>query len=489
MSILIVVDNPKAWPLNIPEVRVVAARDYLTQPCFVELKGAKVFNLCQSYRYQAIGYYVSLLAAARGHKPIPDVTTIQDLKSQTMVRAASEELDEIIQKSFAPIQSKEFVLSVYFGRNLAKRHERLSLAIFSFFQAPFIRASFAYNEKSARWQMQNINPIAAREIPEDHHSFVIEAAGEFFKTRHRGSRKKAFRYDLAILYDAEENETPSNPRAIQRFIKAAEAADMDPEIIRRNDYGRLAEFDALFIRETTSVNHHTYRFARRAEAEGLVVVDDPQSILKCTNKVFLAELLERNKLNTPKTMIIHKDNAGKIISELGLPCILKKPDSSFSQGVVKATDKVDLVEKTKKLLDKSDLIIAQEFLPTEFDWRVTIFDRQPLFVCKYFMAREHWQIIKRDTSGTKTDDGNVTTIPVEHAPTGLIRAALKAANLIGDGLYGVDIKEVGNKFYIIEINDNPSIDAGIEDLILKDELYRIIMRVMLRRIEKKKERS
>jgi glutathione synthase/RimK-type ligase-like ATP-grasp enzyme len=61
---------------------------------------------------------------------------------------------------------------------------------------------------------------------------------------------------------------------------------MEPELIEKEDYGRLAEFDALFIRETTGVNHHTYRFARRAEAEGLVVVDDPQSILKCTNKVY-----------------------------------------------------------------------------------------------------------------------------------------------------------------------------------------------------------
>ena len=61
-----------------------------------------------------------------------------------------------------------------------------------------------------------------------------------------------------------------------------------------------AEFDALFIRETTLVNHHTYRFARRAASEGLVVIDDPESILKCTNKVFLAELLSRHKMPMPQ---------------------------------------------------------------------------------------------------------------------------------------------------------------------------------------------
>jgi glutathione synthase/RimK-type ligase-like ATP-grasp enzyme len=157
--------------------------------------------------------------------------------------------------------------------------------------------------------------------------------------------------------------------------------------------------------------------------------------------------------------------------------------------VVKVETDEELNLQVTKLLAKSDLIIAQEFLPTTFDWRVGVFDRQPLFVCKYFMAKKHWQIIKRDESGVKTADGNFQAMPVEHAPDQLIRTALKAANLIGDGLYGVDIKEIGKKFYVIEINDNPNIDTGVEDAILREELYLRIMRVFLRRIEHKNERG
>jgi hypothetical protein len=36
---------------------------------------------------------------------------------------------------------------------------------------------------------------------------------------------------------------------------------------------------------------------------------------------------------------------------------------------------------------------------------------------------------------------------------------------------------------VIEINDNPNIDMGSEDLRLKDELYRIILREFLRRLD------
>jgi glutathione synthase/RimK-type ligase-like ATP-grasp enzyme len=490
VPILIVVNDPKDWPLKIEGVELVAARAYLTDPRYAALHGAKVFNLCRSYRYKSTGYYVSLLAAARGHRPLPDVTAIRDLKSQTIVRLASEDLEDYIQKSLASIKSKEFVLSIYFGHNVAKRHEQLSLQLFKLFQAPLLRALFMYSEKDRKWHLHVIDPIAASEIPEEHRLFVVEVAREYFRGRRRAARRKvAHRYDLAILHDPDEEEPPSNPRALQRFVRAAESLGLATELIRRDDYGRIAEFDALFIRETTSVNHHTYRFARRAAAEGLVVIDDPASILKCTNKVFLAEVLQRHRLPTPKTLIVHRDNVRSVARELGLPCILKEPAGSFSQGVVKVDTEEELSAEVDKLLATSDLIIAQEFVLTPFDWRVGVYDRQPLYVCQYYMARRHWQIIKRDSTGVKTEDGNSKTLPVEHVPSGVIRTALRAANLIGEGLYGVDIKQVGKQFYVIEINDNPNIDAGIEDAVLKDELYLRIMRVFLRRIEQRKERG
>lgn len=490
MKILIIVNDPQDWPLSIEDVEVVAARTYLTDASYAELRSARVFNLCRSYRYQSTGYYVSLLATARGHKPLPDVTTIQDFKSQAIIRIASEDMEKVIQHSLAQIKSTDFVLSIYFGHNLAKCHERLSQELFKIFQAPFLRANFTYNDKLSKWQLQNINPISASEIPDEHRAFVIEMAREYFKGRHPVFRKrKTARYDLAILCDPEELEPPSGEKALQKFSKAAESMGFSVERIRKDDYGRINEFDALFIRETTSVLHHTYRFARRASAEGIVVIDDPESILKCTNKVFLAEIMTKNKVPTPRTTIVHQGNWQQVTEQLGFPCILKKPDSSFSQGVVKANNSQELAELAPALLQKSDLIIAQEFMPTTFDWRVGVFDRQPLYVCKYFMAKKHWQIIQRDSAGVKVKDGDFQTIPVEHCPQGLIKIALRATALIGDGLYGVDIKQVGDKFYLIEINDNPNIDSGVEDKVLKDELYLRMMRVFLQRIERRKSGS
>jgi glutathione synthase/RimK-type ligase-like ATP-grasp enzyme len=101
------------------------------------------------------------------------------------------------------------------------------------------------------------------------------------------------------------------------------------------------------------------------------------------------------------------------------------------------------------------------------------------------MARRHWQVIKRDESGN-TSEGGVDTISVGEAPDEVVKTALKAANLIGDGLYGVDLKQIGQKCYVIEVNDNPNIDAGTEDAVLKDAIYREIMGIFLKRIELRK---
>ena len=327
MKIYLVVNNPQNWPHEIsgkiPGVEIVSAKAYLTDAKYSSERNAKVINMCRSYRYQTSGYYVSLLAAARGHKPLPSVQTIQDLKSPAMTRMVSSELEELIQNSLSHIQSAKFTLSIYFGQNVAKCHDKLSSGLFNQFQAPLLLAQFSKNNE--RWYLQNISPIIPSEIPQDHRTEVITMAREYFTKKRGGLKKKAnLPYDLAVLYNPEDPTGPSNERAMQKFVKAAESVGFNTELITKEDYSRLAEFDALFIRETTSVNHHTYRFARRALATGLVVVDDPESILKCTNKVYLAELLDRHKIPGPKTLILHNDNVDQVRQVLGFPCVLKQ---------------------------------------------------------------------------------------------------------------------------------------------------------------------
>lgn len=484
MSFLIVVNNPQNWPLKTPGVEVVSAKAYLSEVKYSEMRSAKVFNLCRSYRYQSMGYYVSLLAEARGHKPLPSISTIQDLKSLTMMRLAADDLEDLIEQNLSHLQTDGFVLSIYFGRNIARRYDRLCLRLFNLFPAPLLRAHFARGRgKEDGWSLQSITPIPASDIPPEHFDFVFQCAEEYFAGRRQARVRTSLpRYDVAILYDERAESSPSTPETISKFIKAAKRLDLDAEVIGKDDYGKVAEFDALFIRETTAVNHSTYRFSRRAAAEGLVVIDDPNSIVRCSNKVFLAESLMTHGVRAPRTFIVHRDNIEDIPLYVGFPCVLKQPDSSFSKGVIKVDDPAALERETMNILARSDLIIAQEWLPSDYDWRVGVLDREVLYACKYHMVRGHWQIAQTDSTGRRRF-GRVEGVPLDQVPRTVLSNALKAANAIGDGLYGVDVKQVGSKAYVIEVNDNPNIDVGFEDRILKDALYDRIMQTFLRRLE------
>jgi glutathione synthase/RimK-type ligase-like ATP-grasp enzyme len=61
--------------------------------------------------------------------------------------------------------------------------------------------------------------------------------------------------------------------------------------------------------------------------------------------------------------------------------------------------------------------------------------------------------------------------------------ALKSAKLMGKGLYGIDIKVVNNKPMVIEINDNPNIDFGVEDLHYGDLVYTKILSALKNRLD------
>lgn len=484
MRNLIVVDDVKKIDFRVENAELISAKEYLVEYSSAKKETARVYNLCKSYKYQSAGYYVSLLALARGHKILPSITTIQDLKSQAMLKFCNEKLKDYISTSLAKIKTDSFVLSIYFGRNIAKQHSRLCKKIFEMFRAPLLRASFVRINKT--WKLKNINAITLNEVPDYHIPYFKEFARHYFrKKRYSNPYRDNSIYDLAILVGDYVDNAPSNKEAIDNFIDAAESLGFYVDLLSKDDFQKIPEYDALFIRETTSVNHHTYRFARQAFAEGLVVIDDPESIIKCTNKVYTAELLNKAKIATPKTLVVHKQNEQLIEDYLGFPCVLKQPDSSFSQGVVKVDDKEMLQYQLENYYKTSELIIAQEFMQTDFDWRIGILNKKVLFACKYYMARNHWQIYNWKEQNNDSF-GDFDAVEIDNVPKTVINTALKAAALIGDGFYGVDIKERNRRAYVIEINDNPNVDAGIEDKALGKELYLEIMRTIFQRIQSRK---
>src|SRR5580765_151743 len=88
---VVVTDQKHEW-FELPDATVLTARRYLAELESGNEGAVRVLNLCRTGRYQGRGYYVSLLAEARGQRPVADVKTIENLRSEPYVRALEAEI-------------------------------------------------------------------------------------------------------------------------------------------------------------------------------------------------------------------------------------------------------------------------------------------------------------------------------------------------------------------------------------------------------------
>ena len=474
---IIVVDRLSAPVQAQPGRLIITPQDYIAGHLPYDdmaKRAIRVVNLCQDYSYLKTGYYVSLLADARGHRCVPAISDIAHANWKRIYMSALAELNTAIQRQkLTPQNVPVRTALVFFGRTDVEPLQRFARKVFDLFRLPALRMSFI--EKNGALKLDEVEDLTLAEIKANAALFnesLNQFTGAFWS---KGTRNEAHaKYWLAILHDPEEALPPSNANALKKMVRVGRKNGFFVELITRRDLDSLLEYDALFIRETTAVNNHTFRFAQKAESEGIPTIDDTLSILRCCNKVYLQELLRTKGIRVPGGYFLYRRQ--KSIpdpSPESLPLVLKVPDGSFSRGVFKVKTVEEFRSRLDELFKKSELVLVQEFLPSTYDWRIVVLGGKPLFACKYHMAPGHWQIYNHSA---KNDDkyGLADCVPVDEVPQKVMKAALKAADLIGEGLYGVDLKESGGKVYVIEINDNPNIDAGVEDQILGDRHYAAI---------------
>ncbi len=470
-----------------PNTLFVTASDFIANKGVIDLRrltGVKIINLCSSFDYLSKGYYCSLMAEARGHRCIPGVSDMISLQWKRHYQTRLPELNLLVDKYFkAPdAEPTSYKYTVYFGRMAEESLEPLGRKLFDLFRFPMISVEIKLDAKG-KWTVESVAPVSLNDLPKHKHENFLAALKKFTGTAWRAKSERRVRHWVGLLHDPLERTPPSNKGAIHKFIRAAKDMNITVECITKNDYPYLLEYDGLFIRETTAINHHTYRFAAKAEEEGIPCIDDAQSIIRCCNKVFQYELLESKKIPLPATTIVDRRTEKMLSQELSYPVVVKIPDGAFSRGVVKAESPEEFRAAAGELLKKSEVVLAQEFVVSDYDWRIGVLDGEALFACRYYMAEGHWQIYNHRARTMSGRTGRHETVGLQSVPQDVVATALRAARLIGTGLYGVDLKISGDRIIVMEVNDNPTIDAGIEDEIAGDIIYQRVIASLLRRIE------
>lgn len=484
---ILVSDRPLDFITPDSETIIMSATDFIANRGTIDLRkntNIKVVNLCSNFEYLSKGYYCSLLAEARGMRCVPSVDNVVTLNWKRHYQSHLPELNTILHKYYKEPADEPVArtYSIFFGRSSHPELEALAQRLFDLFRFPLMSVEIKIDSKD-RWSVSDVEPLSISDLSKPKQQNFVAALTKFTGSAWRQPGSKRNKHWLAMLHDPAEKEPPSNKAALQRFIKAGKDLGVTVELIQKADFSALMEYDALFIRETTAINHHTYRFAHKAQMEGIPCIDDAASIIRCCNKVFQYEMLKSKRIPLPETYIIGRRTEKSMEQEFEYPLVVKIPDGAFSHGMTKAETPEQFREAVNTLLKKSDIVLAQEFLKSDFDWRIGVLNGEALFACKYYMAPGHWQIYNHNAKTRNDGLGEFRTIPIRNVPEDVLSTALKAANMIGNGLYGVDLKQIKDRVVVMEVNDNPSIDHGVEDEVIGDTLYKRIMEYFIEMIE------
>jgi glutathione synthase/RimK-type ligase-like ATP-grasp enzyme len=271
--------------------------------------------------------------------------------------------------------------------------------------------------------------------------------------------------------------------ALMRLSHVAHQLGHRVDVLFRPDMYKIPQYDAIFIRALTDPLNSAFVAASLAQLHGLRVIDDPDSIIICCDKVNMYCHLIRAEVPIPETVFLEQhdltpEKGSALLDKMGSPLVLKAPNSSFSMYVERVSGPQEFVKVGKRFLRRSDRVVAQRFVTSTFDWRVGVLAGEVLYVCQYPIPKTRWKIL------TYTDKGDIiygrvrNFEPSEVSPR-LLTTAVDAAAAIGNGLYGVDLKQVGDNFVVIEVNDNPTIAEGEEDR-KAPHLYERLVRYLAR---------
>lgn len=476
--------------------------------------GRTVVNLCRGYAYLSKGYYVSLVAEARRQRVLPPLEAVEGVNNpfsyfralreagvrtlefrlqpgrrrlvpqRIAVGEGSERASALMGRDeggrlrFERSDDRWLDVTSAFGFTPDRRFQRPCAAVYRVYPFPLLRVRLY--ETPDGWRVGQLQPVPLPQATPEELALLAARLARGPAALASTAPPPPLRHRLAVLWDRDDPTSPSGEATLDKLARIAARRGLLVERIGKGDLGRLAEYDALFLRTVTALDHVSYTFARTAESLGMPVIDDPASIVKCSNKIFLYELFRKHGLPMPDTAVLSSRNWRDEVRPLGLPVILKVPDGTFSLAVKMARDEAELEALARDMLRRTPLLLAQRFTPSDFDWRVGLLEGEVLWTARYHMAPGHWQIADRSRGATRY--GRVEAVPVGESPPPVRELALAGTALIGDGLYGVDIKETDSGPVLIEINDNPNLDSGLEDAAEKDRPYEALVDCFLRRI-------
>jgi len=213
--------------------------------------------------------------------------------------------------------------------------------------------------------------------------------------------------------------------------------------------------DAVIPRIGYSVTSEGVRVVRQFESQGVYVANSADSILRSRDKLTASQILSHQGIPVPRTALVTswRDTERAISRVGGVPCVIKASQGTQGDSVHLAHSIRDAKELAYRLLANRETVLVQEYIRESHgrDVRVIVAGGEVIAAMRR-VARG------REFRSNFHLGGQVETIELEDE---YAKVAIRAANLLGIEVGGVDLLEGRSGPILLEVNSSPGLE-GIE---------------------------
>lgn len=271
---------------------------------------------------------------------------------------------------------------------------------------------------------------------------------------------------------------------IHRFIEAGKTRGIELDVFRPRDFelivstekewraehlgGQLSRPDFIIPRTGSETSYFTLAVLRHFERQGIAMINGPEAVEACADKLQTLQLLSASGLPIPKTILAKFPVDLDVIErELGFPVVVKTLRSTRGAGVLLCRDRNQFDDLANLLGDSnptSDFIFQQYVKASHGrDVRILVIDG------KVAAAME-----RRATNGGFKSNISLGGVGQRiEPPPEMARLAIDAAKALNLDIAGIDILFDDKGYRICEANSSPGF-SGLEkacDISVPDAVF------------------
>ena len=232
----------------------------------------------------------------------------------------------------------------------------------------------------------------------------------------------------------------------------------------------ITNVNALIPRIGASVTDRGAALIRQFESKGIYTATSSDALMRARDKLRSLQLLAQARLQIPKTAFVNAlDDLPKTLDWLGgTPVVIKLLESTHGVGVILSESTRNAISVIETLTKTNERIIIQEFIKEAQGGDIRAF-----VVGDEVVASMHRQAVKGEFRSNM--HRGATAEPVQLTELERVMV-LKAANVMGLSIAGVDFLRSNRGPLILEVNASPGLE-GIETTTKVDIANLIIKQV------------